>query len=422
MLVVTDERHSARNVLVIAVDPETREERAETIQADFDCTVTTVDSNELALEHLAKTPVDVLISAVVSSGAAGLAMIREYRRVSPDTDVIVVTSSPSEFPRLDAIHSGANAVLASGRPLGDQNAIVLRLFHDKDTRARQLAEERRFRKMFEHGIGGNVMLHQPTLQILDVNHVFCELTGLERNEILGKTLYDVLDDDQHERFSAAFSILERTGQGMVGDIALHHVDGQQMCVDISVTFINDLDDPIVHVTLMDVTEQRRVEEDLVSVMQHDALTGLMNKRSLMTCLEAAFTRARNDGIPVSLMFIDLDDFKICNDTHGHQAGDLVLREVGRVIKKSIRPAVGDEGFRYGGDEFAVLLMGTAKEDVHVIADRIRLGLEEIEHHGTTISVGVAELAEGMRAQELIKLADAALYEAKAAGKDTLCVS
>ncbi|MCH7908681.1 MAG: diguanylate cyclase [Candidatus Hydrogenedentes bacterium] len=422
MLAAVNEQYSDRSVLVVATDPGDRDSLAETLRTGFDCEVTSVDSNKTALEHLANARVDVLISSAVSPDADGLAPIREYRRVSPDTNLIVVTNSPDEFPRVDAVRAGADDIIASGHPRDELTAILLRVFRDKDMRAQSMTEEQRYRKIFEYCIGGNLILHQPTSQILDVNRAFCALTGIERDQILGKTLYDILDENQHERFKEVFSIFERTGQGMVGDIKLHHVDGHQMSVDVSVTFINDSDDPIVHVAFVDVTERRRVEQELVSAVQTDALTGLLNKRSLMNNMDIAFTRARIDRIPVSLLFIDLDNFKRCNDTHGHQTGDGLLAATGEVIRKSIRLGGGDEGFRYGGDEFAVLLMGTPKENVSIVVDRIRSEFEKIERYGTTMSIGVAEFVEGMRPETLIELADSALYEAKAAGKDTVRVS
>ena len=411
-----------RCVLVVAADGAERDSLIGTLDSGLDCEVTSVDSNETALEYLANARVDVLISAAVSPDADGLAAIREYRRVSPDTNLIVVTSSPDEFPCVDAIHAGADDIIASGHPRDELTAILLRIFREAEKRAQLMAEEQRYRRMFEHGIGGNLILHQPTSQILDANRAFLALTGIERAQILGKTLYDILDENQHERFKEAFSLFERTGQGRVGDIKLRHVDGRQMSVDVSVTFINDLDDPIVHITFVDVTERRRVEEELVSAVQTDALTGLLNKRSLMNSLEVAFSRARVEKIPVSLLFIDLDNFKQCNDTYGHQTGDGLLAATGETIRKSIRLGGGDEGFRYGGDEFAVLLMGTPKENVCVVADRIRSEFDKIDRYGTTMSIGGAEFVEGMRPEGLIELADSALYQAKAAGKDTVCVS
>ena len=422
MFTVGETHFSDRSVLVVAPDDSDRDSLMETVRSAFNCEIIGVHSGTIALGRLTGRPVDVLIYTEISPDADGLAMIEEYRRVSSDTRIVVVTNASNEFPRLDAVRAGADDIISSGSPGDDVIAILLRLFRDREIRTRWLIEGQRYRRMFEHGIAGNVMLRQSTSEILDVNRAFCALTGIGHDGMVGKTLYDILDENQHERFKEAFSIFERTGQGMVGDILLHHLDGNKMSVDVSMAFIKDLADPIVHITFVDVTERRRVEEELVSAVQTDALTGLLNKRSLMNAMEIAFSRARTEKIPVSLMFIDLDNFKQCNDTHGHQVGDALLTTVGEVIKKSIRLGGGDGGFRYGGDEFAVLLMGTPKEDVHVVADRIRLAFEQVERYGTTMSVGVAEFAEGMRPESLIELADSALYEAKAAGKDTIRIS
>src|SRR5690606_8688919 len=100
-------------------------------------------------------------------------------------------------------------------------------------------------------------------------------------------------------------------------------------------------------------------------------------------------RAAADGVPLSLVMIDLDNFKRCNDTHGHQAGDELLRSLGALIQHSIRTAT-DEGFRIGGDEFAVLMHGADVETAAVVAERLRREFAGGEVHGTTLSIGVAQ--------------------------------
>ena len=135
-------------------------------------------------------------------------------------------------------------------------------------------------------------------------------------------------------------------------------------------------------------------------------------------------RSKRFGQPVGLVLLDLDDFKAVNDTYGHQQGDLVLREVARVLRETSREI--DEPARYGGEELAVVLPGTDLEGAYNLAERVRAGIEELalpllDGEGTlavTASFGVATLpgsADDMR--ELVAAADEALYRAKRAGKN-----
>jgi diguanylate cyclase (GGDEF)-like protein len=191
--------------------------------------------------------------------------------------------------------------------------------------------------------------------------------------------------------------------------------------DISVTYMDVLSQQLISLVFKDVTERREVEQDLADAAQRDSLTGLLNKRTFLTTLAGAISRAQNENLSVVLVFIDLDNFKKCNDNHGHQAGDKLLTSVGQLITHSIRKG-GDLGFRYGGDEFGVLLMGATIEVAQRIAERMRGDFQALETYGTSMSIGVAEYKHNMSVSTLVSAADAALYRAKALGKNTVCVA
>jgi diguanylate cyclase (GGDEF)-like protein len=153
----------------------------------------------------------------------------------------------------------------------------------------------------------------------------------------------------------------------------------------------------------------------------DPLTGLFNRRYLLTQLEAEIERARRQGGGLGLLMLDVDNFKRLNDTVGHPAGDAVLRRVAQTLRRAVRSF--DICARYGGDEFAILLPGSEADNAVHTAERIcqRVAGLQTELTGLgdlplTVSAGVAILREGGSAEELIARADRALYEAKRAGR------
>ena len=146
----------------------------------------------------------------------------------------------------------------------------------------------------------------------------------------------------------------------------------------------------------------------------DPLTGLQNRRAFDEALAVAIDRAQISGEPLSVVVADLDGFKAVNDLHGHLTGDRVLREVGEALRQAIRGP--DAAFRWGGDEFAVLLPGTPQASAEDVADRIRAAVEQHVRgpEGAPISIafGAAELRDHPGATELLVAADEALLQAK----------
>jgi diguanylate cyclase (GGDEF)-like protein len=156
----------------------------------------------------------------------------------------------------------------------------------------------------------------------------------------------------------------------------------------------------------------------------DALTGVGNRSRFDR--DVAALLAETASLPLTLVMIDLDHFKSVNDAYGHPAGDALLRGLGGVLRQVIRP--GDGVYRYGGEEFALLLPNTTAVDAADLGERVRLAVESTSFDvgegrklTATTSVGVATVGSG-DAQALIALADAALYEAKRTGRNRVCIA
>ena len=174
-------------------------------------------------------------------------------------------------------------------------------------------------------------------------------------------------------------------------------------------------------------EINNLHEKMYQMALHDTLTGLFNRRFLAETLDREFSRAKRENQPVSLLMIDIDHFKLVNDSFGHKAGDEVLKSFGEHLLAHIRQE--DIAFRYGGEEFLVVLPGAAAHDSQLRADNIRKMVEDIgfsieDRHGQiTISVGVAEYpGNGTTPDEVLTKADEALYAAKKGGRNRVEVA
>jgi two-component system cell cycle response regulator len=184
----------------------------------------------------------------------------------------------------------------------------------------------------------------------------------------------------------------------------------------------------VVLTVQRAVEKKRLHEanhrlvrELESLSRTDPLTGAGNRRAFDEALTHEVARAKRHGQALGLMMLDIDHFKRINDAHGHPGGDEVLRAVGAILRSTLRE--GDVLFRYGGEEFAVLLPYAAAAGASAAAERmiraiaaktIRVGAADVQ---VTASAGVASLAATDDGAKLVGRADAALYEAKNAGRD-----
>ena len=200
-------------------------------------------------------------------------------------------------------------------------------------------------------------------------------------------------------------------------------------------FLADRSLSAISAIVKDVTEEYErvaaIERDRIHAIEEarqarilantDQLTGLPNRRSLMNAMDRFIKEAREVRAPLALVIFDIDRFKAVNDTHGHLAGDAILRRVAQIASDQVRK--GDMIGRIGGEEFAWLLRGSGAERVAQAAERLRWAIEmrsaTSDVAAVTISAGYAQLEEGDTSLTLFANADAALYEAKRAGRNTI---
>ena len=256
-----------------------------------------------------------------------------------------------------------------------------------------------------------------------VNSRFCEILGRTEDEVLGVDVLDFTHPDDLEWNQDFHQRRRRTGEPFQIEKRYLRPDGSVVWCRVSVSFVHaptgDIDSSIV--VAEDITHQRQTAERLRWASEHDALTGLPNRRAFEARLQAATLRAMLSKGTIALLLLDLDHFKHVNDSFGHSAGDVLLKEAANRLSESLGP--GAFVARLGGDEFSVLLEqdsdGPAPREVgSAILRHLR---DPIQIDGRSISInasigGAVFPADAESAHELFKHADVALYSLKKGGR------
>jgi diguanylate cyclase (GGDEF)-like protein/PAS domain S-box-containing protein len=283
--------------------------------------------------------------------------------------------------------------------------------------ARRARADERARRFFE--------LSQDMLCTMDAEGRCREANGAWRThlgytseELRGVRLLDLTHPDDRERAMVEAAGLFERGASASLETRVRAKGGSWHWLRTSSTLAKD--EELVYARSTDVTELKRVEgerEELLGRVRematHDTLTGLSNRRVLEEQLPHEFARARRSRSPLCVALIDIDHFKAYNDTHGHLAGDEVLRECARTWDDALRGE--DTIVRFGGEEFLVLLPDTDPEEAAEVVERLR----ERTPMGQTCSAGLASWDFVESSDDLLGRADAALYLAKASGRDQL---
>jgi diguanylate cyclase (GGDEF)-like protein/PAS domain S-box-containing protein len=244
----------------------------------------------------------------------------------------------------------------------------------------------------------------------------------------GSDSFIEIHPDDRERVQAAFFKTVATGVGERIEFRFLLKDGTIRHMESQGSVIRNMDGKVSRVIVVsrDVTDRKKVEEQLLHATNHDNLTGLPNRALLNDRLKLAIATAkRNKGHILALMFIDLDKFKSINDTLGHAIGDKLLAKVATRIQTCLRAS--DTAARLGGDEFVVLLPSiNSHHDALLVAEKIRHAIcQPVRIAGQILnvspSIGIAIYPDnGKDEVELLKNADAAMYSAKQSGRDTVC--
>ena len=266
-----------------------------------------------------------------------------------------------------------------------------------------------------------IALHQDEL-VTYVNPAGVSMLGAGSDEeLIGRRVHDFVHPDDHPLLDARMAAIRVGEEAGLTEMRLVRVDGGVIDVDAVTVPVAFGGGPASQVMARDITDRKRAERALAHQALHDHLTGLPNRVLLHDRLGLALARCVRSGCHVAVVFLDLDRFKVVNDSLGHEAGDRVLRAVSARINNVLRPA--DTLARFGGDEFVVVcddIAGPAEATriARRILDALGDPVDEAEggvHVGASIGVALAK-GDGPTAEDLVRDADAAMYRAKERGR------
>ena len=352
---------------------------------------------------------------------SGLDLLREAGGEGRGAPMILLTGQGGDEVDAEAMKAGAADYLIKGKLESSLLGRSIRYAVERARASRALREsEERYHRLVE--LSPDAILVHADGEIVFVNGAGVKLLGADAAEqIVGRPIKKFVRHDRQD--GVGRRIYGDTGDAAFLEEKLVRSDGTEVCVEAAAVPFVHKDRPAVQVVARDISKRKQMEERLLHDAFHDALTGLPNRALFMDHLRLAVERAKRPKKKYlfAVLFLDLDRFKIINDSLGHTVGDELLVATAARIQKCLRHL--DTVARFGGDEFAVLLDGV--EDVNDtirVAQRLQREITTPINVGghevfTSVSIGIALSNTGYeRPEEVLRDADTAMYRAKAAGK------
>lgn len=302
---------------------------------------------------------------------------------------------------------------------------------ERDKALEELFHEKERAQVTLKSIGDAVITTDIQGRIQYLNPIAEQLTGWRLEECQGMPLDDVFQIiNELTRQPTANPVMRCLEQGRIIDLADHIIlirrDGGEIAIEDSAAPIRDQSGRIIGVVMVfhDVTESRRLIQQISYQARHDSLTGLINRHEFEQQLARVIDSARVDGSDHALLYMDLDQFKVVNDTCGHLAGDELLRQITNLLKSHLRSR--DILARFGGDEFAVLLEHCSPQKAAKVAEVLRDGVRsyrfvwEGNSFAIGVSIGIVPVdAHSGSLSDVLSTADSACYAAKEAGRNRI---
>lgn len=340
-----------------------------------------------------------------------------------DQQVAAYLVSYAEAPLLEGVENNYRHDLTIGLLVISVISILLTVLAVQHSRLRR---NNRSMDAISAAVGEGIFVIGRRGESIYVNRSACQLTGYRAEELLSSNIHSLIHRHGSEDTGGRCPILKtlETGVPYEGDEWFTRSDGSRFPVVVtSRPMLENSRIAGVVTVFRDITERKKMEKRLSHLATVDELTGLLNRRALLSAISAEIARQHRSGGHSAVMMIDFDHFKQINDTYGHDAGDRVLQHVSDIARKCLREI--DLLGRIGGEEFAALLPNTDLEGARILAERLR---ERVERSSTrseagdeitmTLSVGICELKQNERdASDVLRRADGALYKAKQGGRN-----
>lgn len=366
---------------------------------------------------------DCVISDYSMPSFDGISALKIVRKLNRDIPFIIVSANIGEEIAIMAMKAGAQDYIMKGNLKRLLPAIDRELKEAVIRKQHHLAEEEMRKLSSAMEQTADIVIITDKLGIIEyVNRAFVEVTGYEKDEVLGQRT-SILKSDEHD--SKFYENLWRQihAHESFQDIFINkRKDGSVYYEEKTISPLVDDAGNIEHFisTGKDVTAQIKTQERLQHITHHDLLTGLPNRSLFIDRLDQAISRAKWNKRVISVLFFDLDRFKNINETLGHAHGDVILQEVSKRLMQCVRE--GDTVARLGDDEFAIVLEDVAKkEDIPLVTEKImrRMShpykIDDLELYATT-SIGISVYpGDGEDSETLLQNADVALHHAKEAG-------
>ena len=425
---------------ILIVDDELRNRKLLEVllHAEGYLTVCAADAHE-ALVCIERAAPDLILLDVMMPGMNGyeLATALKADRATLNIPIIMLTAHVDRGARLSGLKAGAEEFLtkpveASELSLRVRNLLRLKAFSDflqnhatlleAQVQARA-ADLHRFRAAMDATADAITLVSRATMRFVEVNATACRMLGYTRDELLQMGPSEI-GAGTHEQLAHTYdSIIAGKAANAIKEMRLKRRDGSGLLVETQRHAQRSGADWIIVGVIRDITERKEAERRLMRMAHYDALTDLPNRTLFAKTLSKTLTRAKGRGGSIALLFLDLDHFKIVNDTQGHPLGDELLCQVSERLIQSVR--IRDTVARLGGDEFGIILAPRdGQERARALAERIREVLRvpfKLKNNEVlvTASVGIAVYPDDATdAEGLVKYADTAMYQAKRAGRDT----
>ncbi len=385
----------------------------------------TADSISSGLKALDSETFDVVLLDFELPDSSGFDTPRRVQERAPEVPIVALTGHSDEEFAARAISMGVQDYLIKGRIVSDllYRAVLYAIERKKSQQLLKNSEER-FRAFFElTGVGA--FQADPSGRFVLVNGSFCNIMGYDRDDLLSLSFGDLTHPDDLPGHLKEFELLLNGGQSQYDtEKRFVHKDGRTVWVHLSMTLLRDAKGRPLRAMgiVQDITGKKSAEEEIKHIADHDALTGLPNRRLFIELTRLEVAQARRNRKKIAFLFLDLDRFKNVNDTLGHGAGDEMLMEVAYRIRRNLRKS--DTVARVGGDEFNIILPDIARgEDGSEIASKLVASFQApffIAGHELrmTASIGISVYPDDDEDMDtLFRYADIAMYYAKKQGRN-----